>query len=188
MSKIPKKEAMKIAIDLYSRGYSLHEAAEVVGVSVSGLWKRMVREGVARRSQGRTRKLSSYLRETILREHLVDGLGISAIAAKHNLSKSTVRRVFAEEGKLTYTLQQLKKLQASKRDAALSDRILDLYRRGYPVKEIARTCRTSQRRVSRIVREFVKSLSQPHTQTTNERSRSVNVGEGEDSGLGHRGQ
>lgn len=177
-------EKMRIAVELYKRGDSLSKAASTAGVSVSGLWKYMIRNGLPRRSQGRTRRVTAYLREVILREHLVEGIGVSTIARKHNLSKATVRRIFQEEGKLTYSLSQLKRKQALVKDAALSPRIIDLYRKGFPVKEIAKLCKTSQRRVSRIVREFVRSISTAATTTYG----GYSGDSGEDTGLGHRGQ
>ena len=149
---------MEIAVKLYQQGASLRKAAETAGISPAGLWKYMVRHGITRRASGPQSKVSSYLRAQILRDHLEHGIGISTIARRYNLSRETVRRIFKEEGKLTFTLAQLKRVQAQKRDEEFRKRILSLYRRGFPVKEIAKTVKTSQRRVSRIVRDFIQSL------------------------------
>lgn len=153
-----KSDRMQIAAKLYSQGHSLRSAAETAGVSASGLWKYLVRSGIARRPAGPKPRVSNWARAQILREHLEYGIGISALARKYNLSRETVRKIFKEEGKLTYTLSQIKRVQAAKRDKELQNRILSLYRKGFPVKEIAKTVRTSQRRVSRIVRNFIQSL------------------------------
>jgi len=153
-----KSQFMKIAVSLYEKGMTLRQAAGHVGVSVSGLWKYMVKNGIARRAQGSPRKVPGFLREEILREHLEKGIGISALARRYNLSKETIRKIFREEGKMIYTASQVKKVAARRRDEELRPRIIDLYRKGFPVKEIAKTVRTSQRRVSRVVRQFIQSL------------------------------
>jgi len=157
---LTKTERMEIARKLYEQGQSLRQAAQVAGVSASGLWKWLVRNGLERRRPGSPRKLSNYAKEQILIEHLEHGIGVSALARKYNVSKETIRRVFAEHGKMTYSLSQVKRVQALRRDKELYGRVVDLYRKGFPVKEIARIVHTSQRRVSRIVRTFVQSLPQ----------------------------
>jgi transposase-like protein len=177
---LTKRERFAIAQRLYEQGQSLRHAAHVAGVSASGLWKYLARHGIARRTPGAPRKLTAYVKEQILREHLNEGVGVSTLARRHGVSKETIRRVFAEHGKLTYSLAQVKRVQALKRDREVYTRVIDLYRKGFPVKEIAKTVRTSQRRVSRIVRTFIQGLPQAvFAPQPDEEAR--NVGDGQSS-------
>ncbi len=180
---------MEIAKKLYDQGHSLRQAAQVAGVSASGLWKFLVRNGLARRKPGSPKKLSHYAKEQILREHLEYGVGISALARKYSVSKETIRRVFAEHGKMTYSLAQVKRAQAIRRDKEVYNRVIDLYRKGFPVKEIAKMVRTSQRRVSRIVRTFIQGLPQsvfsPLQRSVAEESDSGGRQESQNTDMGH---
>lgn len=177
---LSKTERMEIAKRLYMEGQSLKQAASVAGVSVSGLWKYLVRHGLERRKPGAQPKLTKYAKQQILHDHLEYGIGISALARRFNVSKETIRRVFAEYGKMTYSLAQIKKVQALRRDREVYNRVIDLYRKGFPVKEIAKTVKTSQRRVSRIVRSFIQQLPYPVLSEHLQRS-SDEAGSGKDN-------
>lgn len=137
-----------VAVSLYNSGMSLRQIAKELGVSHTAVWK--ILRGRVKKPLASGRIPKEVLDEAL--ERYAKGIGLHTLSKELGVHKNTLRKAFEENGVMLRSAADGRRARRERNDQDHTPRVLELFRLGYPIAEIAKMCGTSIRRVMRIVR------------------------------------